>query len=197
MNNPAIKQTLIELEESLSKIESARNQVNNVSEKSEKLIRSFNDVLKSIESLSDGLGIEKGEFKSNLDKSFKNLDSELKKVVENTWSSSNDVNRRIESIKDEFLVKLNETSTYIKEFEKNLSEAETRINKIDFNSKLESIAKLLEDIKSSLASIHTDTKNYFKSELIELENRLNKKHLQNLIIMGIGFIAIIIIILVK
>lgn len=197
MNNPAIKQTLIELEESLSKIESARNQVNNVSEKSEKLIRSFNEVLKSIESLSDGLGIEKGEFKSNLDKSFKHLDNELKKVVEITWSSSNDVNRRIESIKEEFLVKLNETSTYIKEFEKNLSEAETRINKIDFNSKLESISKLLEDIKSSLASTHTDTKNYFKSELIELENRLNKKHLQNLIIMGIGFIAIIIIILVK
>lgn len=197
MNNPAIKQTLIELEESLSKIESARNQVNNVSEKSEKLIRSFNDVLKSIESLSNGLGIDKSEFKNNLDKSFKNLDSELKKIVEITSSSTNDINKKNETIKDAFIVKLNETSNCIKEFEKNLSEAELRINEIDFNSRLESIKFLLEEIKISITNNHSDIKSNVKSELLELENRLNKKQIQSLIITAIGFVILMILVFVK
>ena len=65
MSNPVIQQTLVDLEQSLSKIESARTQVNNVSEKSEQIISQFNRILKSIESISDGVGIDKESIKQN------------------------------------------------------------------------------------------------------------------------------------
>jgi hypothetical protein len=197
MNNTAIKQTLIELEESLSNIESARNQVNNVTEKSEKIIRSFNDVLKSLESINNILGIDKGEFKNNIDKSFKHLDTDLKKIAEYASSSSNEISKSTETMKSEFIAKLNETTINLKKFEKTLNDTETRISQIDFNSTLESIIKLLDDIKSSLTNNHSEIKNHIESTLTEIEKRLNKKYTQNLILMGIGFVAIILIILLK
>jgi hypothetical protein len=168
MNNPAIKQTLIELEESLSKIESARNQVNNVSEKSNKLISSFSDVLKSTESLRNDLVIDKGEFKENLDKSFKNFNNELKKIIDQTTSSSIKINKNLETIESEFIGNLSKASSSLKQFEKILSETEERINKTSI-----------------------------KSDLVDLENRLNKKQILNLVIIGIGFVAVITIIFIK
>jgi hypothetical protein len=44
-----------ELQDSLSKLNLQRTQVNNISEKSEQLISSFTSVLRSIESISDGV----------------------------------------------------------------------------------------------------------------------------------------------
>ena len=78
MNNPAIQHTLVELQDSLSKIESARVQVNTISEKSEQLISSFADVLRGIESISDGVGIDKDAIKEKIENSFQIFGAELK-----------------------------------------------------------------------------------------------------------------------
>lgn len=114
MNNPAIQQTLVELQDSLAKIESARTQVNNISEKSEQLINSFTSVLRSIESISDGVGIDKAAIKKNLDNSFQNFTVDLKEI-------SNKSETRIKVVDDK--LKANQVffqkdlDGYIKNFE--------------------------------------------------------------------------------
>ena len=114
MNNPAIQQTLVELQDSLSKIESARTQVNNISEKSEQLIRSFTIVLKSIESISDGVGIDKIAIKENLDKSFKNFAADLKEISSNSDVRIKDVDNKLRANQVSFQEDL---GGYIKNFE--------------------------------------------------------------------------------
>lgn len=128
MNNPAIEQTLIELEESLSKLESARSQVNRVSEKSEELISSFSKVLKGIQSISNGIGIDKAAIKENLDKSFETFGAELKEI-------SKESNARIKLIDD--TLKSNQQS-FGKEIEKNIKNIDFESQKISSNFQLKS-----------------------------------------------------------
>ncbi len=81
MNNPAIEQALIELEESLSKIESARTQVNTVAEKSERLIKAFNEVYVAITAVDKNIAIDEKAIKNHLDESFKFFRSGLSDII--------------------------------------------------------------------------------------------------------------------
>lgn len=107
MNNSAVHQSLIELEESLKSLESARSQVENVSEKSEQIILSFTKVLKAIEALkldfedeksifSEAISTNINSFQSTIDKesamfvkSLKELDLHIAENVENSLKEIN------------------------------------------------------------------------------------------------------------
>lgn len=204
MNNPAIQQTLIELQDSLLKIESARTQVNNISEKSELLISSFTSVLKSIESISDGVGIDKKAIKENLDESFKNFAVGLKEI-----SDQSDV--RIKSI-DENL-KTNQISFqdgmdgHIKSFESSIKKI---VSNFEANS-IEQISLLktsnqdliseIKNVNSELVSFQDNLKKIekeiteldFVKEFHLLSNKMDSKHKQNLILNSVLFLLIIII----
>jgi len=91
MNNPAVQQALIELEESLSKIESARTQVNNVAEKSEQLIRSFTKTLDAINSINKNISFDKELVNSQISDSLKVFQSGLSKIVKESESKVKDL----------------------------------------------------------------------------------------------------------
>lgn len=204
MNNPAIQQTLVELQDSLSKIESARTQVNNISEKTELLISSFTSVLKSIELISDGVGIDKKAIKENLDESFKNFAVDLKEI-------SVQSNVRIKSI-DENL-KTNQISFqdamngHINSFESSIKKI---VNNFESNS-IEQISLLktsnqdliseIEKVKYELVSFQDNLKKIekeiseldFEKEFHLIANKMDSKHKQTLILNCVLFLIIIII----
>ena len=168
MNNPAIQQTLVELQDSLAKIESARTQVNNISEKSEQLISSFTSVLESIESISDGVGIDKTAIKENLDKGFKKFTADLKEISNQSDARIKDVDNKLKENQISFQEEL---KGYIKNFE-------SAIKKLGANLEANSMKQLL-SLGTSCQSIEVELKEISKqSELTIKELNHNLKENQ-------------------
>lgn len=202
MSNPVIQQTLIDLEESLSKIESARIQVNNVSEKSEQVISSFNRILKSIESISDGVGIDKESIKQNLNESFNNFQNELDVISQKSEESIKKVNEDFNFQKTKFKENLeNNIKSIDEEFNKLSSNIELNTNNVK-----NELAKLSSEFNHGLLEINSNL-DKFKINLTEAENRIQdlnfkdefktlsilieKKQKQTIIIIGICTVILI------
>src|SRR5690606_13231506 len=83
MNNSTTNQVLIELEENLKSLESARTQVNSVSQKSEHVINSFKKIAIQVEALHQQFEFEKKGLTSAINKSLKNFDKHLVAESEN------------------------------------------------------------------------------------------------------------------
>jgi hypothetical protein len=148
MNNPVIQQTLTELQESLSKIDSARSQVDSVAEKSEQVIEAFSKVLISINSIKDGFGLNQGEFKDNLDKSFELFQKRLDENAQGMLKDSQTAIEAVDATKLEFIQKLDDTAIRLKEFKESLG-TEIELDKGQFRKNLdqsfESFKKRLDD----------------------------------------------------
>ena len=203
MSNPVIQQTLVDLKESLSKIESARTQVNNVSEKSEQIISSFNRILKSIESISDGVGIDKESIKQNLNESFNNFQNELDSISQKSEDS-------IKKVNEDFIF---QKTKFKENLEKNIESIDEEFNKLSSNIELNTnnvkneLAKLSSEFNYGLLEINSNLEK-FKINLIEAENRIQdlnfkdefktlsilieKKQKQTIIIVGICTIILIV-----
>lgn len=174
MNNPAINQTLIELEESLSKIESARTQVNDVTQKSEQIINSFNKVLKSIDSIHDGLGIDKESIKANLDVSFKNFEDELSLLLKKSELSIEEVNNVFISQKVKFKEVLEINIKNLEhEFTKVGSNIEEKTNVVK-----NELSSLSSEFNTGINKINSNLNN-FDIKLIEAEKRIQELNFTN------------------
>jgi DNA repair ATPase RecN len=207
MNNPAIQQTLLELEESLSKIESARTQVNNVTEKSEEIIRSFNNILKSIESISDGVGIDKDAIKENLDKSFTRFENELKGIANKAELSVKEVNEDFISQKIKFKENIESGTKSIEEdFKKITSNIENKTEEVnnelsrmssEFNKGLSKLNSSLESFEINLNEAEKRIQELnFNEEFKLLSKQIDSKHRQNLILIGVCTSILIALILI-
>lgn len=189
MNNPAIQQTLVELEESLAQINSARSQVNSVTVQSEQLIEAFNSILSSLKSLSDDFGVDKGKFKNNLDKSFQVLNEDLKV---STSRVSKDIQSFLQTLNDATEKMQKDVSDFHHHtiaIEKKLEEAEVRINEINFKSDFKRISDSIKEMTESLEKNQNHNEEMLKHQITELENKLNKKNLIMLLILSLGILT--------
>lgn len=205
MNNEAVNQSLINIEENLRKLETARNQVNSVSEKSEVLVKEVSGLVRQIQSLQSEFGSEKQRFNSIIENTISEFEESLriqsKKILEKS-----------DTITSKHLENTDENIRKLKDFEAKIVIAEKNISKIDFekgfskltlsqqtaideqkNFKLE-INELIEKINSKLTAINSDIienqklafdklSSNFSSSLIELkENQQasNKNTLETL-----------------
>lgn len=189
MNNPAIQQTLVELEESLAQINSARSQVNSVTVQSEQLIKAFNSILSSLKSLNDDFGVDKGKFKNNLDKSFQVLNEDLKV---STSRVSKDIQSFLQTLNDATEKMQKDVSDFHHHtiaIEKKLEEAEVRINEINFKSDFKRISDSIKEMTESLEKNQNHNEEMLKHQITELENKLNKKNLIMLLILSLGILT--------
>lgn len=124
MNNPAINQALIELEENLSNIESARMQVNKVAEKCEQLITAFSNVLETINSADTHITIDEKAIKQYLEVSFSSFKTDLSKIIKDSANSVKGLQSGINdhvSLFENFVNKATEiTDEQLKKYTKNL-----------------------------------------------------------------------------
>lgn len=77
MKNTLINQSLIELEENLKNLESARTQVDKVSKKSERVISTFTKVLASVKALIQEFELEKSGFSNTINENLENFNRQL------------------------------------------------------------------------------------------------------------------------
>lgn len=157
MNNPAIPQVLAELQDSLKRIESARTQVNDLTAKSEEIINSFNNVLKSIGSFGDEIGIDEDYIKENVDKQFKVLENEIKLIVANFKESVN-------IAKDQLL---QEKLSFTQSLEKNLLTTQDQLKSftVESQTNLKTIDAELTEQKFLFSKSIEGSVNQYKEEL--------------------------------
>lgn len=190
MNNPAINQALIELEENLSNIESARNQVNKVAEKSEQLIVAFSKVYDAMTSIDNNFVIDERAIKNQLEESFKFFKSGLSdivkesdKSVKNLEFSLNSYENRIDKLlSDIVVVTEKKTSEFLLKVDKNFSIRDKQLNEAS-NKVIESINSVnyIGSINKDLLRSHLNEYLGQFAENLELitkesESRLNKQY---------------------
>ena len=207
MNNPVIQQTLVELEDNLSKLESARTQVNNVVEKSEQVITSFKSILKSVESINEGIGIDKKSIEDKLNNSFKTFDIELNKLLIKTnesyksVSDQNEVNKqKFSNSIEENVDNLNDSFKTIKlELQNNSDDTNKELNKlkIDFEDKLLKLNQHISSLEETIVTTEQKIKDLnFKEEFDLLNNKIEKLNKTNQYVFGIGCFVILLTILI-
>jgi hypothetical protein len=184
MKNSALQQTLVELEESLAQIESARNQVNSVTEKTEKLIQSFSMVLTSINSLNKGGVLDQAKLKKQFDDSIKTFQSNLALTVAGVEQHINQLQNRFLSQEADFKGELSKSlaiterslNAVVSEFGINSNEAVEQL-KTKLESFYDTINQLSERINKSEQILAGYTEKYqefdFKGEMAALTNRVN------------------------
>lgn len=202
MNNPVIQQTLVELEDNLSKLESARTQVNNVVEKSEQVITSFKSILKSVESINEGIGIDKKSIEDKLNNSFKTFDIELNKLLIKTNESYKSVSDLNEVNKEKFsksvednVDNLNESFKTINlELKNNSHETNLELNKLqkEFEDKLLKLNQHVSNLEETILTTEQKIKDLnFKEEFDLLNNKIEKLNKTNQYVFGIGCFIIL------
>jgi hypothetical protein len=169
MNNPAIEQALKELEDSLSQIKSANENVNAVASKAEKMTQSMASVLTAINNLSKKLQNEsetqKVVLEENSDLTIKGFD----KILKNAQNKYSKFETEFVEQRDNFSTKLNEVST---SFEKQVNELLNSVIASTNNSQstiIDKISQLEHSVDSAQVKLLS-----FEKVIIELENQIIK-----------------------
>jgi ABC-type transporter Mla subunit MlaD len=161
MNNPAIEQALIELEESLKQIKSANENVNSVSLKSEQLIIHMNKVIASLNAISANVNIDKEAVNEQLSENNKVLQKGISKLLKDANDKSVEIQNQLQTNQIEFskeLIKI------------------TKSAEIQLNGEIENYKKAIRETSNSIEkeiTIITDQINNFKSSSLKVDSSLN------------------------
>lgn len=156
MENSKLNQTLVELEENLKKIESARFQVNNVAEKSQLLIGTFNMLIKQLEMLPNEFDINKEGMLGTINKSVikfdKDVNEKISKYSELIDNQSALLKLKADEVVDKLQLLHNEVINQIE-----------ILKEIRYDEKLSEIIHGLTKISSDLMHFIQDSKKTFDS----------------------------------
>ena len=152
MNNPAINQALIELEENLSNIESARKQINKIAEKSELLIKAFNKVLDTINSADTYIKIDEKAINNHLEESFKFFRARLSDIVLDSERSVKGLQTSLATHETKIIEILNNT---IDNTDSNLSDFVSKLNS-NFSKKDNQFTDATNKVLEGINSINTN-----------------------------------------
>lgn len=173
MNNPAIEQAFLELEESLKEIKSANDNVNNVSRKCEQLILTMTQVIESLNAISFNVSLDKDLIQYQLTENIKVLKIGIAKIL-------NDANDRYSEIRSKILENQNTFSTDLTSI---LKDTETKLQvefenyKSALQASLYSIGKEVENFNVQVRTVQESIQK-FENSLTELNDRISKTNFQ-------------------
>jgi outer membrane murein-binding lipoprotein Lpp len=185
MNNSAVHQSLIDLQGNLTKLESARNQVNRVSENSEKLISTVAELVRNIEALQDEFISEKSSLADRVNNSLLVFNKTLDKNLNEVLSKSTDLTQKQQKSVDETKRKLDDFQNKIKSVEKTIQELDFQEEIKTLNARLD---RIISDLNKTRDGLAIQIEKSFK-EILE-HHKSNQKQ-QLLATIGIGIIIII------
>lgn len=151
MSNTVIQQSLIDIEQNLRKLESARSQVGTFAGKSEELIALVTELVSSIETLKKNYEEAESKVQKDLEKS----QVEFEKSLAKTLNAADSKSKEFLSNQELFAQKAIEN---LKEFETKLIDTKKSIEELD-------LEKGLNDVKLELSGI--------REQLISQSNTLN------------------------
>jgi uncharacterized protein YkvS len=209
MNNSIIEKSLVELEQSLVQINSARTQVSTVAEKSERLILSINSALKTLTELNSGVNGELEMFVADLENKLSQIDKRItdfnssseitaKKTEENYVQLSKTLKKNISELDaafNGFLLVFEKTQNKIAEFD--LKNEFTSLKNDSNSNFIEFKNGLVTGIEEKLnASIETTTGKIF-SRLDEIEKANRSRQNRNLFFLCVGIVLISVLVLIN
>ena len=180
MLDETLNQSLIELEESLRAIQSAREQVTNVAEKSERLTRTYTDLLRTLKNVEEVLSVESGGFREGLDNSATKLNRELQQITTEVSTKSEGIKKELEEVLLIFSERVSALKLEMVNLSEEIQATEQRMKELDLKK------DLLEEIHTTLSE-HTEA---LQTRLSEIENTLAGKTSLNLAVIIIGFIVL-------
>lgn len=205
MNNPAIEQALIELEESLKQIKSANENVNSVSQKSEQLIFNMNKVIEALNAISSNINIDKKAINDQLSENSKTLKDGITEVLKDANDKYSQIESQLDKNKQKFEIVLDgiaksteskltiALNEYVESFKLSVTLINNEIKY--FNEKVSSAKDNIGRFESSLNELESRiTQTDFKTEFRLLDKKFTKKNNLLLIInitILIGILAII------
>lgn len=192
MSNTVIQQSLIDIEQNLRKLETARSQVGNIAEKTERLISSISSVLGSIESIRESFDSEENYLKNSVEGSLDIFRKALEKSSGEALSKAASLSDKQEKAFNDTLLKLEEFQSKLRDVQKTL---------LDFD-----LEKSLDGIKGEISSLievvngnqeaNSKKLNEIKAEISANQALQAKVAKQNLIALAAGFALVIVIIFI-
>jgi DNA repair exonuclease SbcCD ATPase subunit len=173
MNNPAIDQAFLELEQGLKEIKSANDNVNTVSQKSEQLISTMAKVISSLNTISSNISFDKDIIHDQLAENNNALKTGITKILKDANDSYLDIRTKI----------LDNHVSFSADLKSSLNEIETKLQNEIENYKsviqvsIDSIGKEVEGFNNQVNSLKESTLN-FEESLKGLNDRISKTNFQ-------------------
>lgn len=185
MNNPTLNAALSELEQNLKKLDSARNQVENVSNKTNEIIKVVSHLTSSIEKLKNSYEAEE----KNLKQVYAKISDDLKINFKSNIDKSKHITDEYQKLQQEHSRTIKSS---IENLNKSLQEASRKLEEIDVEKSYNSIKEILDEqsikIDARLDIINNDTKdvkkilnnhisffNSFETNLMEFQRTISSK----------------------
>lgn len=173
MNNPAIEQAFLELEEGLKEIKSANDNVNNVSQKSEQLILTMTKVITSLNAISSNVSLDKEVIQDQLTENNKALKTGVTKILKDANDSYSEIQSKISENQNAFS---NELKSILKDIKNKLQDEVENYNSA-VQVSLESISKEVEGFNLQVRSVQEGALK-FENSLNELNERITQTDFQ-------------------
>jgi hypothetical protein len=187
-----IQQSLIDIEQNLGKLESARSQIEKVSEKSEILISSIADAIKSIETIKSSFDEDENYLKNSVDDTINEFKSAIENVTktvisnasstaeEQSTSFNNSLKKFDDSLKKGLENTLSKTGEiYAKQeliISKNLDEVKVIFEKA--SKEIEGQGKSFSESHEKISSATIKTLQEFQNQLEEVQKSIEKFNLK-------------------
>jgi hypothetical protein len=192
MSNALIQQSLIDIEQNLRKLESARNQVGGVAEKTERLIESISSVISNIESIREAFEGEESYLKKGVQNSLDAFKKDLEKSSEVALKKASALSEKQDKIISETILKLEDFQSKLRDVQKSLLD-------FDLEKSLDGIrgeiSKLIEEVNSNQKK-NSDILDEIKSEIKANQEIVAKNAKQNLLVLAVGFVLVILVIFI-
>lgn len=192
MSNTLIQQSLIDIEQNLKKLESARSQVGNMADKSEQLISSVASVIESIEAIKNSFSNDENYLKNSVLERLEDFSKTLSKSGENVNNKASEISSKHKKVIDETIVKMDE-------FKSNLSDVQKSILDFDLEQSLDKIRAELSSLKEQVTKNQATTTKEVDELKAQLKSTLESQEKSaklNLIVLAAGFVITIVIILI-
>jgi len=191
MNNPIINQSLIELEQNLKNLSSAKSQVDLIANKSNDLVAIMAKLVSNIETI-----------KTNYDSKGNYLESSLKQSVENFAqyldTFKKDIDTKTKAAINNQVGATDQAVKNLKELTSQIDESKKEIDSLEFGAIMDKVSDDLKNLQSDVKSLQSE----WVKRVSDIESTIQKNNLmhveankKNFNIMTIGLILIIIIIL--
>lgn len=199
MNNPAIEQAFLELEEGLKEIKSANENVNSVSQKSEQLIVTITKLIGSLDALSSNVSLDKDLIQAQLSENNKALKTGITKILKDANDNYDEVRSKISNNEKSFAKELLAISKGIEsnltvEVENYKSAIKATLNSIEnevegFNNQIRTLKESASKFDTTLNELEIRiAETDFKTEFKKLNKSLNTK---NNLLIAINIVVIL------
>ncbi|TDQ15183.1 hypothetical protein DFQ04_3069 [Algoriphagus boseongensis] len=159
MNNSLVQQTLVDIEQNLKNLQSAREQVNSVSLSSQKLTETISSLVKNFKTLEADFLKDSKEFSDKIEKEFVRFQTNMETGAKNAINQSSKIHQK-------HGVEIDKTIDKLSELQKAVLALKNDLSGFDLASQFNPIIEALHLMEGRIDA--------FKIEMNSLTSRLNR-----------------------